>query len=46
MLVLVVAAATIALFLLASREKPQYSKTYFRARSGGVFKTEYAPGFD
>jgi len=41
-----VAAATLALFWLGSREKPQYSKTYHRTRSDGVFKTEYAPGFD
>jgi len=45
MLFLVV-AATVALFWLGSREKPQYSKTYFRTRSDGVFKTEYALGFD
>lgn len=46
MILLVVAAVTVALFWLGSREKPQYSKTYLRTRSDGVFKTEYAPGFD
>jgi hypothetical protein len=46
MLLLVVAAATIAIFWRAAREKPQYSKIYYETRSSGVFRTEYAPGFE
>ena len=29
----------------ASKENPQYRKSYFQSRSDGVFRTEYAPGF-
>jgi len=46
MLLLVVVAVTIAIFWRAAREKPQYCKTYYDTRSSGVFRTEYAPGFE
>jgi hypothetical protein len=45
MMLSVVLAAAFAIFWLARREKPLYSKTYYRTRSAGVFKTEYAEGF-
>lgn len=45
MLLLIVFAATVAVFWFASKEKPLYTKTYFQTRSSGVFKTDYAMGF-
>jgi hypothetical protein len=45
MITLAICAATVAVFWLASREKPLYTKTYFQTRSGGVFRTDYATGF-
>jgi hypothetical protein len=45
MLLLVVAVA-IAIFWRAAREKPKYGKTYYDTRSSGVYRTEYAPGFE
>lgn len=41
----IVVAVTAALLWLASKEKPQYRKAYFRTRANGVFRTDYSPGF-
>jgi hypothetical protein len=45
MLLLAVSPPTVAIFWLASREKPLYSKRYFETRSDGVFRSDYTPGF-
>ncbi len=46
MLLLSIAAVAGLIFWLASKEKPLYRKAYFRTRADGVFKSDYAPGFE